>query len=755
MLTGYNIDIEKNNIMSLTISTNMNSTIFTDDEINSFTIEESICSDIKYSVGNVISNTLTLKLINLYTDGTKNSIFNNSFKSTKFEVYANYDNGTSVPLGVFYGDDVKKDSFITTITAVDRLSTITYTAKYNSLLDWDNVEHNIADIAKEIAPTSNYTVLSDATTLTIKSKPVGYTKREMLGYIAGCYGMNVRMNRKGNVEFTEAGINTLKANITPNITYSLTEQEADSVVNKMYAKIANNEENFCEDYDFNNTQTVIVENYDLSKTEPLTFIYNNAYYDNGCIKIPANDTVLNSIPESDYVKIEVITPCTIKIISNTPVSTHCDTVRYVEKTSNNEYTVTLNNFNGSKDFYIVNNSDKEAEIYNIKIYREVVLNPIEIEVDNPIMTIEASYYLWSKIKGFRYRAVNLNNVANPLIEAGDAISITNENDNTYNTVVFRQEFSYNGNFTQTIETETCSKVHEDSGARAGSIENKVEAEITEKFIEKAADKLINNQTFYNKIVEIIKNDVLYADLIKVNAIFSQNILTEQLQTNIVNYKCIPNLVKEGNIIRWQDDEHTYSCSNMDSVRGYIKMQGIKQQFIEAHLVKCSNYNKITTSEVQPLTVNDKQVYYASIIGDNNAYEYFTFINPKERNSTMTDDNVEMFKVYIRKTEREYVKLENKFILENGTYNIVTQYGVGNGTGRGIYQFSKDGDTGELVYIGREDGLKYGIKMNDTGLYLLNGQYTATVVPPMHIIEEGDNIDDIPDNHLVYIKTAIS
>jgi hypothetical protein len=116
----------------------------------------------------------------------------------------------------------------------------------------------------------------------------------------------------------------------------------------------------------------------------------------------------------------------------------------------------------------------------------------------------------------------------------------------------------------------------------------------------------------------------------------------------------------------------------------------------------------------------------------------------------------MFKVYIRKTESEYIKLQHIFSLneEETTYNVVTQYGTGDGTGKGVYQFAKDGESGELVYIGREDGLKYGIRMDDTGLYLLNGQYTATVVPPTHILDSAtEDTSDIPEGHLVFIPTS--
>ena len=256
---------------------------------------------------------------------------------------------------------------------------------------------------------------------------------------------------------------------------------------------------------------------------------------------------------------------------------------------------------------------------------------------------------------------------------------------------------------------------------------------------------------YNTIVEVTKEEVLASDVIEAGSVFSQDIFTERLETNLVSYKCIPNLTANGSNITWDDDPHTYSCLNTETIRGYIKAEGINLQFIESHLVKCSDYSNIPLNAVEPLQINGKQVYYTSIQGSKNAYQYFTFATPQDKKPDISADNAEMFKVYVRKQEAEYVKAAYNFELENGTYNVILRFGVGDGTGRGIYQFLKNGEMGELSYIGREDGLKYGIRMSDKGLELLNGKNDTTFVPPTHFVDTAEEAEGQPEGHLVYIK----
>jgi hypothetical protein len=252
------------------------------------------------------------------------------------------------------------------------------------------------------------------------------------------------------------------------------------------------------------------------------------------------------------------------------------------------------------------------------------------------------------------------------------------------------------------------------------------------------------------IVEVTKQEVVASDVIEATAVFADDLQVERLETNIKQYVCTPNLKTNGSKIEWKDDEPTYTARNKDKIRGYIKIEGITHKYIEAHLVEPDSYDALTSSEVEALKINGRQLYFTSLTGTN-AFQYFTFVEPRTKYSNMLQETAEMYKVYIRKTEAEYVKLQHIFKLENDTYNIVTQYGVGDDNGRGVYQFSKDSNGGELTYIERENGAKLGIRITDTDLYKLNGSYDATIIPTTAVLNSLDGADNLPEGAIIFIK----
>lgn len=232
--------------------------------------------------------------------------------------------------------------------------------------------------------------------------------------------------------------------------------------------------------------------------------------------------------------------------------------------------------------------------------------------------------------------------------------------------------------------------------------------------------LKGNTTVYNTIVEVTKQEVLAADIIEAGAVFATDIFTERLETNITSYLCLPNLVANGTDVSWKDESHSWHCTNTAAVRGYIKLQEMSQQFIEAHLKTADDYSSLGSNDIQALTVNNKQVYFTSIQGGENAYQYFTFVNPKTKYPNMSDENAEMFKAYVRKVESEYIKMQQKFEwdADNSTYNVITTYGVGDVTGNGVYAFVKDSNNGRLIYSSRTDGKVRGIAIDDEGVNIV-------------------------------------
>jgi hypothetical protein len=251
--------------------------------------------------------------------------------------------------------------------------------------------------------------------------------------------------------------------------------------------------------------------------------------------------------------------------------------------------------------------------------------------------------------------------------------------------------------------------------------------------------------------EVSKQEVVAADNIEATSAFIDDLQVERIQTNIKNFICKPNLTTNGDTIMWSDDPRTWSATSTKDVRGYIKIEGITCQYIEAHLTKPLSYTKITIDDLQPLTVNGRQMYFTSVSGSQ-AFQYLTFTAPKTKYSDMNDTQAAMYVVYIRKTESEYVKKEDVFDWDstNETYNIKTYYGTGDESGMGRYYFFKGENGGRLGYTSRTDGTEYGVGIKDDGCYQITGG-VWTKMRPIAVVSSENNIpEDFPMGGIILI-----
>lgn len=259
-----------------------------------------------------------------------------------------------------------------------------------------------------------------------------------------------------------------------------------------------------------------------------------------------------------------------------------------------------------------------------------------------------------------------------------------------------------------------------------------------------------NPAINNTIVEVTKQEVVAADVIEASAAFIEDLQVERIQTNLQQFICTPNLTNTNNAIQWTDTEHTYKAQNNSNIRGYIKMEGLSQQFIEAHLVQPTDYNKLTSAEVQPLTVNGRQLYFTSISGAQ-AFLYLTFTAPKTKYPNLTSEQEAMYIVQIRKTEAEYIKMEQVFEWNNtdNTYYVKTIFGTGDINGYGKYYFVKDAESGRFVYTSRTDGKEYGIAEKDDGTYLVTGD-NLTKVYPTAVVSNISEAETLPVGTIVFL-----
>lgn len=230
----------------------------------------------------------------------------------------------------------------------------------------------------------------------------------------------------------------------------------------------------------------------------------------------------------------------------------------------------------------------------------------------------------------------------------------------------------------------------------------------------------DNPEVKTTIVEVTKQEVVAADNIEAMSAFIDDLQVERIETNVKQFICRPNLTVNGDSVKWTDKEHTYKADSKVNIRGYIKMEGLTQKFVEVHLVVPANYDKITVNEMQPLTVNGRQLYFTSVAGTQ-AFEYLTFTAPKTKYPNLTGDQAAMYTVYIRKTEAEYIKMQQSFEwnVTDNTYYVKTVYGTGDESGNGKYYFVKDADSGRFVYTSRFDGKERGFKLLDDGSYYTN------------------------------------
>ena len=237
----------------------------------------------------------------------------------------------------------------------------------------------------------------------------------------------------------------------------------------------------------------------------------------------------------------------------------------------------------------------------------------------------------------------------------------------------------------------------------------------------------NNTVVKETTTEIVKQEAVAADVINATAAFIDDLQIERLQTNFKNYICLPNISVVNGSPVWDGETHTWRAREGhtgETIRDYISIEEISQQFIEAHLVVPSNAAAMTAAEVTAATVNGRQLYFTAVTGSQ-AFEYLTFTAPTAKYASMSADEAAMYVVYTRKVAGSYVKMKHEFIWESdgaggGTYNIRTVYGTGDANGRGQYMFVKDSTGGRLVYTSRTNGLEYGNAIDDDGAKVVVG-----------------------------------
>ncbi|WP_244832951.1 hypothetical protein [Clostridium sp. BJN0001] len=179
----------KNTTRNIKLKAEVNdSTIISSNNINSITIEDSICGSC-LEIGSTMSSILEIE--------TKSSIIKAGDKVKPYICFADY-NGENqsewMPLGVFFVDSEPqinnsvKYVCYDMMNKLDRIfsSSLTYPTSMQSLLE-------------ELAERLNVVVEFTSEPYTIDSKPSGYTYKEILSYIASANCGCAKFNKNGNI----------------------------------------------------------------------------------------------------------------------------------------------------------------------------------------------------------------------------------------------------------------------------------------------------------------------------------------------------------------------------------------------------------------------------------------------------------------------------------------------------------------------------------------------------------------------------
>ncbi|WP_238906625.1 hypothetical protein [Clostridium sp. YIM B02506] len=198
---------------------------FTEDDIISISLSEDVNSVDSFMLGSVASNVLEIEIMNvpesLILDGAKVTAKIGVNTGSTFEY---------VPLGVFWIDEIKKDSYSVKFTCVDNMiklekayfSNLSYPASINSV-----AQEICTKVGIELATTLPSTQIN---------KIEGYTYREAISFIASFLGGFARFNRLGKLEI----VSYATTNIRVENQFSFTTNEKPFTIGKISCQVGEN-----------------------------------------------------------------------------------------------------------------------------------------------------------------------------------------------------------------------------------------------------------------------------------------------------------------------------------------------------------------------------------------------------------------------------------------------------------------------------------------------------------------------------------
>lgn len=202
-------------------------TIFDDNNIIEFSLEEDVNPEDSFMIGSVASNKLEVTLI----DVPDSLVLENAIVTPSIGLLVG-DNYEVVPLGVFTVDDPIKDKNTVKLTCFDNM--IKLEKAYFSNL---NYPASINSVAQEICSKAGVQLATTLPSTTI-NKIEGYTCREAISFIASFLGGFARFNRLGKLEIVSYADSNFS--ITGDNYFKLKTAEKSFTIGRLACKVGEN-----------------------------------------------------------------------------------------------------------------------------------------------------------------------------------------------------------------------------------------------------------------------------------------------------------------------------------------------------------------------------------------------------------------------------------------------------------------------------------------------------------------------------------
>lgn len=208
-----------------------------------------------------------------------------------------------------------------------------------------------------------------------------------------------------------------------------------------------------------------------------------------------------------------------------------------------------------------------------------------------------------------------------------------------------------------------------------------------------------NKNMKDAILEVMKENVISTETIHALNAWIKNLFVEYVETNM----------------------EALLPGAYGTERHFIRIIDEEMEFITATL---------SPTETEPLLIADPNgsggkvnVFYTAINNHEDAYRYFTITNPKLVHKDLTDKEVDAFKVYVRKTLKEEVKMKiefNNLTTDSGVQTVMPMMTWGQGTdttgnsdnGKGF--ILKD-DKGLVLKYVTQTGKTHQIRLGEDGI----------------------------------------